>query len=602
MPHRDTMTSAARTHSTATASRLAYRAMRERPLLALGFLVLTLAQGLLQGLLVWTLREVLLSFEKHGQEVAAAVALSAVAIFALWAARAGAAFAAEVMAAQLAHGIEVATMWKILAKLLTLSTRFFEKNSAGDLVMATYADVQHIRQITLALGQVVLHVTRLLGLVAVAFLMSPKLTLIGLVSVPFGAWPALWLGERIKESARRERGSVRYLYDSFLQVAQGIRIIKVNSGEGRVLDRARETGTALARYLVSQVRARSFARFLLESVSGVGLIVVLVVGGRDVASGALPWQSLLSLLIAIMGVYAPTVGILQVYTNIQSSIPHLDRIERIMHEVPDVRDRPNARPLPAAPSVIELRDVSFRYEDRHVLENVSATFHHGETIGIVGPSGAGKSTLLALLLRLYDPTSGRILLDGMDVRDIRHADFMRHCAIVMQEPFLFVDTVANNIRAARPDATMNEVIEAAQAAGIHDEIMQMEHGYDTNLGRAEDARGVSTGQKQRICIASALLKNAPLLFLDEATSNLDSVSERRLQGAIERLMEGRTTFVIAHRLSTLRTADRIMVMEEGRMVGLGRHEELLRTCRTYHKLWTYQMDDAPDEDALVAEL
>src|SRR5512146_157297 len=252
-----------RTHTTATTAHLAYRAMRERPVLAVGFLVLTFAQGLLQGLLVWALRAVLLSFGKHGREAAAAVALTAIAIFAIWAARAGAAFAAEVMAAKLAHGVEVATMWKILAKLLTLSSRFFDKNSAGDLVMATYADVQHIRQITLALGNVVLHITRLLGLVAVAWLMSPKLTVIGLVSVPFGAWPALWLGERIKDSARRERGSVRYLYDSFLQVAQGIRIIKVNGGERRVLDRARETGTGLASYLVNQVRARSFAKFLL---------------------------------------------------------------------------------------------------------------------------------------------------------------------------------------------------------------------------------------------------------------------------------------------------------------------------------------------------
>lgn len=581
--------------TTATAAAIGLRAFRERPLLGAAFLASTMTQGLLQGLLVWALREVLLSFEKQGSEATTALVVSGILIFGIWVARAGTAFAAESLAGKLAHGVEVATMWKLLEKLLTLSARFYDKNSQGDLVMATYSDVQHIRTVTISIGNVILHVTRLIGLAGVAWLMSPKLTLIGLVSVPLGAIPALWIGERIKEASRRGRGNVRRLYDSFLQVSTGIRIIKVNSGEQNVLASARKIGNYLLDYLVSQVVSKSFARFLLEAVSGVGLIVVLVVGGRDVASGALSWQSLLSLLIAVMGVYAPTVGILQVYTGLQSSIPYLDRMEEIFNAVPEITDRPDARPLPAAPRKIELRNVSFQYEDRKVIDSVSATFYHGETIGIVGPSGAGKSTLLSLLLRLYDPTEGQVLLDGVDVRDIRLADYMRHSAIVLQEPFLFVDTIANNIRAARPSATMEEVIAAAKAAGIHDEIMEMEDGYETMVGKASDARGVSVGQKQRICIASALLKNAPLLFLDEATSNLDSVSERRLQAAIERLMEGRTTFVIAHRLSTLRAADRILVLDGGRMVGLGTHEELLDSCQTYHRLWTYQMDDTPAE-------
>ena len=588
--------------TTPGAAAIGLRAFKERPLLGGAFLVATLTQGLFQGLLVWALREVLLSFEKQGGDAAAALLVSGLAIFGIWVARAGTAFAAESLAGRLAHGIEISTMWRLLAKLLTLSTRFYDKNSQGDLVMATYSDVQHVRMVTLAVGNVLLHVTRLIGLATVAWLMSPKLTVIGLLAVPFGAIPALWLGERIKDASRRGRGNVRRLYDSFLQVSNGIRIIKVNSGEATVLESARKTGITLLDYLVSQVQAKSFSRFLLESVSGIGLIVVLVVGGRDVASGALSWQSLLSLLIAVMGVYAPTVGILQVYTGLQSSIPYLDRIEGILAAVPEISDRAGARPLPEAPRKIELRDVTFSYEDRTVLDSVTATFHHGETIGIVGPSGAGKSTLLSLLLRLYDPTSGQVLLDGVDVRDVKLGDYMRHCAIVMQEPFLFIDTIANNIRAARPSATIEEVIEAAKAAGIHDEIMEMEHGYDTMVGKAEDARGVSTGQKQRICIASALLKNAPLLFLDEATSNLDSVSERRLQVAIERLMEGRTTFVIAHRLSTLRAADRILVMEDGRMVGFGAHDQLLEHCRTYHRLWTYQMDDTPEELPATARL
>ncbi|HEX3157931.1 MAG TPA: ATP-binding cassette domain-containing protein, partial [Gemmatimonadaceae bacterium] len=179
----------------------------------------------------------------------------------------------------------------------------------------------------------------------------------------------------------------------------------------------------------------------------------------------------------------------------------------------------------------------------------------------------------------------------VDLRDIRYADLMDRCAIVLQEPFVITDTIANNIRIARPDASMDEVIAAAQAANIHDEIMQMEGGYETLLGRAETGRGISVGQKQRICIAAALLKNAPLLFLDEATSNLDSVSERTVQHAVERLMDGRTTFMVAHRLSTLRRADRILVFDEGALVGFGTHDALLADCETYQRLWSHQSID-----------
>lgn len=587
-------------HSASAAFTIGLRAFRNHPLIAISFVAATLVQGALQGFLVWALREVLLALDKHG-DAATTITLGAALIFAIWVARAGTAYAAEVLSGQLAYGAEVETSWSTLSKLLTLPVRYFDKNSQGDLVMATYSDVGYVRQTMLAVGNVFLHVTRLLGLVAVAWMMSPKLAVIGLLAVPVGAWPALLLGERIKESARRQRRDLRSLYDSFLQVSAGIRIIKVNSSEERVMERARYVGRKLIGHMVGRVKARGLARFLLESVSGIGLIVVLVVGGRDVAAGTLNWQSLLSLLIAVMGVYAPTVGLLQVYVGIQASLPFLNRIEEIMRTTPTVQERPDARPLPAAPQTIEFRDVSFSYDDTTVLKSVSAKFAQGETIGIVGPSGAGKSTLLSLLLRLYEPTEGQLLFDGVDAREFRADDYMRQCALVMQEPFLFLDTVAENIRAARPGATMDDVIEAAKAAGIHDEIMQMERGYDTILGNSEDGRGVSTGQKQRICIAAALLKNAPLLFLDEATSNLDSLSERRLQAAIERLMHGRTTFVIAHRLSTLRSADRIMVVDQGEVIALGRHEDLLESCSLYQRLWMYQMLDSSVSSPVVVE-
>jgi ABC-type multidrug transport system fused ATPase/permease subunit len=372
-------------------------------------------------------------------------------------------------------------------------------------------------------------------------------------------------------------------------------VIKVNSGEGQVLDHARHVSQRLWRAVLRQSQTEGLARLLLESVSGFGLIVVLVIGGEDVAAGRMEWQSLLGLLLAVMAVYSPVVGLLSVYGMARVNIPNLDRLDRILGTVPEIRDRPGARPLLEGPAAIELRNVSFVYNGQPAVSHISAAIRRGETIGIVGPTGAGKSTLLSLLLRFYDPTHGAILFDGVDVRDLRHMDIMHLSSIVLQEPFLFIDTIANNIRIGRPGATMDEVVAAAQAADVHDEILQMEAGYETVVGTGPEARGLSGGQKQRICVAAALLKNAPILFLDEATNSLDSVSEGRVQGAIERLMQNRTTFVIAHRFSTLRNADRIIVLDQGRMVGFDSHARLLATCKTYRRLWASQtalLDDS----------
>ena len=280
--------------------------------------------------------------------------------------------------------------------------------------------------------------------------------------MPLGAIPVYWLGQRITEAARREQEQAVSLQESYLQLASGIRVIKVNCGENQILARAGQVAQLLWRSVLRQSQTHGLARLLLEGVSGLGLIFLLVIGGEEVASGRMQWQSLLGLFLAVMAVYAPAVGLLELYGAIQLEIPSLDRLDRVLKAVPEVADRPGARPLSDGPSVIELRNVSFAYNYQPALSAISAVIHRGETIGIVGPTGTGKSTLLSLLLRFYDPTDGAVLFDGVDVRDLRHRDLMRQSSIVLQEPFLFVETIANNIRIGRPEATMEEVVAAAR--------------------------------------------------------------------------------------------------------------------------------------------
>jgi ABC-type multidrug transport system fused ATPase/permease subunit len=247
-----------------------------------------------------------------------------------------------------------------------------------------------------------------------------------------------------------------------------------------------------------------------------------------------------------------------------------------------VRDRPDAAPLLAAPARIRFDHVSFAYRDAPVVRDLCIEVRAGETIGIVGPSGSGKTTLLGLLMRFYDPTAGRVLFDDQDLRDLRHADVYEKMALVTQEPFLFTASARDNIRVGRPGASDAEVEAAARAAYIHEEIAALPEGYDTRLGVG--GRELSGGQRQRVSVARALLLDAPILVLDEATSSLDSIAETEVQRAVDRLMEGRTSFVVAHRLSTLRNADRLLVLDQGVAVGFASHAELLRDCEVYRRL------------------
>jgi subfamily B ATP-binding cassette protein MsbA len=314
-------------------------------------------------------------------------------------------------------------------------------------------------------------------------------------------------------------------------------------------------------------------------------------------AGRIGWPELLAFLMAARAVQGPLQSINTAFMEIQRNGASLVSVDQLLRERAEVRDLPDARPLRNAPKVISVRNLGFAFGATPILHDVSFDVRAGETLGIVGPSGSGKTTLLNLLARFYDPTSGAVLFDGEDLRGFRLTDLHDKVAIVTQDPFLFTTSIADNIRRGKPSATDAEVEEAARAAEIHDDIVAMPEGYATRVGHG--GRTLSRGEAQRVNIARAILKNAPILLLDEATSSLDSYAEARVQRAIDRLVVGRLAISVAHRLSTLRNASRILVLENGAGVGLGTHAELLRESPTYQRLWEAQAQPATRQEATV---
>lgn len=487
---------------------------------------------------------------------------------------------------RLVTSIELGTMDRLIRHILGLSATFFDGHSHGDLVQSVRQDVANLRLVTIAGTQLLLEGAQAAALIGVAVRLSPSLAVWAFLLIPVAAVPIAVLARRTLARSFGIRKKSVVMFDMLLQLLHGIRIIKIYGAEEVEARRTYDRGGQYYDEIIAMERMRALARVSLDSMAGFNIAAVVIAGGFQVMSGALGWPEMLAFLLAARAVQGPLNNMNTAWLEIQRHGASVANIEALLRKIPDVRDRPNARPLPEAPRTIAVRDLGLVIGGKTILENVSFEIRAGETLAIVGPSGGGKTTLLNLLARLYDPTSGAVLYDGTDLRDLRLDDVHAKMALVAQDPFLFQTTIADNIRRGRPAASDAEVEAAAKAAEIHDDVVAMPEGYATVVGHG--ARPLSRGEAQRINIARAFLKNAPILLLDEATSSLDLYAEARVQRAVDRLVAGRLAISVAHRLVTVRDASLIVVVEGGRVVGQGRHADLLETCATYQRLWNAQ--------------
>jgi subfamily B ATP-binding cassette protein MsbA len=471
--------------------------------------------------------------------------------------------------------------------ILEQSSRFHAEHPSGELVARVINDVAMMQSaVSTRLLDLFQQSITLLVLLGLLLSTDFRLALISLVATPLLLYPIVRFGKGMRKTSHRSQERMADLASLMTEGVRGHRVVKAFGMEEFELGKFR---TATRRHLRTNLRAQMLAHAsspVVEALGAVGAAALLIYAGKSIRAGHLSTPELIQFLTTLLMMYDPVRKLNKVNLILQEAMAAVQRVSRLMEIPNDVAERPDARVLDTVRQGIVYDDVTFAYEDRPALWNVNLSIRAGEIVAVVGPSGAGKSTLVSLLPRFFDPTAGRVAIDGIDSRDLTLKSLRSLIGIVTQDTVLFNDTIRANIAYGRSDLPMERVREAAAAAYADEFIMQLPKGYDTVIG--EGGIRLSGGQRQRLAIARALLKNAPILILDEATSHLDSESESLVQKALGNLMEDRTTLVIAHRLSTVTRADRIVVMEAGRIVEEGSHGELIALGGSYKRLYDLQ--------------
>ena len=480
-------------------------------------------------------------------------------------------------------------------KLLKLSMNFYSYSRTGTLVSRITYDTTIIQDaVSEGLTDLIWQSSQFIFslamviCIAVFFRISIMFIFIALIVTPLIVVPLVQIGKRLRQISKRSQESMAGINNILYESVSGIRIIKAFCMENYEKQKFKEQNSYFKNMVMKSNKRILAVSPLTELVTMVSAMIILWLGGQQVISGAMTIGTLTVFSLSVLSLSRPINRLSRVYNVNQQALAAASRIFELLDEEVAIEEKKDAKRLPPINNEIIFSGVGFQYTDTEVLSNISFRARAGDVMAFVGPSGAGKTTLVSLIARFYDPSKGSVEIDGVDIRGVELQSLRNQIGIVTQETVLFNDTVSANIAYGNKDIDMNQVIDAAKTANAHEFIMKMPDQYNTIIG--ERGFKLSGGERQRLAIARAVFKNPPILIFDEATSQLDSKSEKLVQEAIDRLMEGRTVFVVAHRLSTIKHADTIVVMENGKIIDMGGHDKLIERGGLYKKLYTMQFE------------